>query len=513
MSEISLLSILFNLRMTIKEVGLSDAVLDALAQCFSRKPCEIKGRYEVLIKGENSVEASGNSFLHKDLDAALDSFDNLFCRRCLVFDCRLHGCSQDLVFPTEKQLPWSCLDEENVPCGPHCYKLVPKSECNVTTSSSMRVDSQEKPVPSPDGTRAPMSRRRSLGPSVQRRPKSSHSESASSNARNMSESSDSETRPVQDIISTPHSSSPTKSKLAKKYGIHKRNSKRVAERVLVCMRKRQKKMMASDSDSLMSGSLGSRDMKLRSYSHKENEDASSSSQKLKSSGTGRRRKKESPVIESKKTVLQEVPDGPPNEVIRDQPVYSDDTLRKEEFVDENICKQETIAGKPWKTIEKALYEKGLEIFGRNSCLIARNLMNGMKTCLEVFLYMNCSKNGLSSRAGDGVNSLLDGYSKADCNQTMGNEVRRRSRFLRRRGKVRRLKYTWKSAGYHSIRKRISERKDQPCRQFNPYAQRFARIGLEAVIVQKVSVGVVNVHALLQTGNVIQMFVGIAGSGE
>lgn len=26
----------------------------------------------------------GNSFLDKDLDAALDSFDNLFCRRCLV---------------------------------------------------------------------------------------------------------------------------------------------------------------------------------------------------------------------------------------------------------------------------------------------------------------------------------------------------------------------------------------------------------------------------------------------
>lgn len=25
-----------------------------------------------------------NSFLDKDVDAALDSFDNLFCRRCLV---------------------------------------------------------------------------------------------------------------------------------------------------------------------------------------------------------------------------------------------------------------------------------------------------------------------------------------------------------------------------------------------------------------------------------------------
>ncbi|CAL5326232.1 unnamed protein product [Camellia sinensis] len=547
------------LRMTIKEVGLSDAALDALAQCFSRKPSEIKERYEVLSKGENSVEGPGNSFLDKDLEAALDSFDNLFCRRCLVFDCRLHGCSQDLVFPAEKQLPWSFPDEENIPCGPHCYKLfwhrhivydrfdscsraflpfeewVLKSECNAVVSSPMRVDSQEKPVPSPDGTAAQISRKKSLGSSVRRKPKSCQSESASSNARNISESSDSETRPVQDITSTHHSSSPSKSRLAGKCGIHKRNSKRVAERVLHCMQKRQKKMVASDSDSFVSGSLGSKDMKLRPNSRKENEGASSSSQKLKSSSAGRPRRKESPVIDSKKCVQQEVPHGPSNEIIIARPVCNDDTMRREEFVGENICKQEIVDGKSWKTIEKSLYDKGLEIFGRNSCLIARNLMNGMKTCSEVFLYMNCSENRLFSRAGDGANSLLEGYSKLDCNETMGNEVRRRSRFLRRRGKVRRLKYTWKSAGYHSIRKRISERKDQPCRQYNPCGcqsacgkqcscllngtccekycdvQRFARIDLEAVIVRKVNVGVGNVHALLQDENVIQMFAGIAGS--
>lgn len=37
-----LVSFGFLSRMTINEVGLSDTALDALAQCFSRKPCEIK---------------------------------------------------------------------------------------------------------------------------------------------------------------------------------------------------------------------------------------------------------------------------------------------------------------------------------------------------------------------------------------------------------------------------------------------------------------------------------------
>lgn len=49
--------------------------------------------------------------------------------------------------------------------------------------------------------------------------------------------------------------------------------------------------------------------------------------------------------------------------------------------------------------------------------------------------------------------------------SQGTELRTRSRYFRRRGKVRRLKYTWKSAGYNF--KRITERKDQPCRQYNP----------------------------------------------
>ncbi|MCH94720.1 histone-lysine N-methyltransferase CLF, partial [Trifolium medium] len=158
------------------------------------------------------------------------------------------------------------------------------------------------------------------------------------------------------------------------------------------------------------------------------------------------------------------------------------------------------------------------------CLIARNLLNGLKTCWDVFQYINCEEGKLSGSTGDATNSLVEGYSKGN------NEVRRRSKFLRRRGRVRRLKYSWKSAAYHSFRKRITEKKDQPCRQYNPcgcqsacgkecpcllngtcYAPRVVKIDFVAVIVRRVNAEVVNVHALLQIGNAIQMFVGTVGS--
>jgi len=88
--------------------------------------------------------------------------------------------------------------------------------------------------------------------SAKKRLKGSQSESASSNAKNISESSDSENGPGRDAASASHSA-PPKSKPVGKAGIGKRNSKRVAERVLVCMQKRQKKPIVSDSDSIVSG--------------------------------------------------------------------------------------------------------------------------------------------------------------------------------------------------------------------------------------------------------------------
>ncbi|KAJ9540755.1 hypothetical protein OSB04_027261 [Centaurea solstitialis] len=101
-----------------------------------------------------------------------------------------------------------------------------------------------------------------------------------------------------------------------------------------------------------------------------------------------------------------------------------------------------------------------------SCLIARNLLGGLKTCLEVHHVLNSYENKPSSQGREDTNSLDDGC-KDDSNENKGLAIKRRSRFLRRRNRVRRLKFTWKSPGHHSMRKRISDKKDIPCRQYTP----------------------------------------------
>lgn len=129
-----------------------------------------------------------------------------------------------------------------------------KSERFAKVTSSTQADVEDK------SSGGGLSRKKS---SARRRTKCSQSESASSNAKNISESSDSENGPGRDAVSaSPSASSKTKS--VGKSGIGKRNSKRVAERVLVGMQKRQKKPVASDSDSIVSSVVCSKDLQLTS---------------------------------------------------------------------------------------------------------------------------------------------------------------------------------------------------------------------------------------------------------
>eukprot|EP00850_Spirogloea_muscicola_P013720 SM000094S24737 [mRNA] locus=s94:453642:458933:- [translate_table: standard] len=153
----------FVIRQLILELGKSEEVLAELALTFNTKPAEIEARYELLLwreggggptdqrKGpstgsnlggaacEAAVTAGGGSWhrhprrqwlaepkdgrkLAEDVEAALDSFDALFCRRCYIFDCLIHGCSQDDVRTEKRESQAQTQAEVAIePCGSDCW--------------------------------------------------------------------------------------------------------------------------------------------------------------------------------------------------------------------------------------------------------------------------------------------------------------------------------------------------------------------------------------------------------
>ncbi|XP_045086651.1 histone-lysine N-methyltransferase CLF-like [Aegilops tauschii subsp. strangulata] len=293
------------IRMTIDGCGMSDEALETLAHCFEKTPGDIKARYEILqrestessSKEVSKLNAKLKDIYHdKDLAAALDSFDNLFCRRCLVFDCKLHGCSQDIIFPAEKQSPWNSRDD--VPCGIHCYKLATKHKDSIAYSQ--------------------------------------------------------------------HNSPSTRSSRKKDAHQMENNSALVEDRNYL--------MVETNNE-------------------------------------------------------HSATDG-------------HDSSRKEELVDKNICRQEDNFVS-WMVIEQELLVKGVEIFGRNSCLIARNLLAGEKTCSDVFQYMNYIENSSTSE---------------------GHGLGLGSRRPRKRGRV---KHASRSTVYRFIRKRIAAMKGELRQHYNP----------------------------------------------
>lgn len=164
-----------------------------------------------------------------------------------------------------------------------------------------------------------------------------------------------------DDNSIQESSYPSKPQHRKGSG-HKRNNKRVAERVLGRIHKRQKKMTNSDTDSIGGGCLRLRDMKLRSNSKK---NASSSQKKApKSRITRKYHKKETSAEGKRSSGCVEVKKEKDAEKVDSPTAVGDRSSHKEEFIDENICGHEAV-GNTWKVIEKSLLEKGIEIFGRN----------------------------------------------------------------------------------------------------------------------------------------------------
>ncbi|VAI82985.1 unnamed protein product [Triticum turgidum subsp. durum] len=438
------------IRMTIQECGMSDAVLETLARCFDRAAGDIKAsflfiiihiisitfwpfglflfeftfslltintyspilqaRYEILngektggsLKKFSELNAKVEDlYRDKDLDAALDSFDNLFCRRCLVFDCKLHGCSQDLVFPTEKQPPCNSMDD-GIPCGIHCYKLAPKPDATTTVDSDM-LDIEE-PTHSSDNTRNQLSSNKKKQGSSGKKAKSQQSE-GSSTQRVASESSDSEGHPMS-TKSPQQTSCQSKVKISPKGGIRKSTNRRIAERILMSVKKGHREVAPSDSNS--GGCLWPRDMKLRSDTRNGHKDSVASPQQ-NSPSTRSSRKKDAPQMENSLASGEDRNDSTEETKNEHSATDGHDSLMIED-VEDNICRQENKC-RSWKVIEQGLLVKGLEIFGRNSCLIARNLLCGMKTCSDVFQYMSYIENSSASGTLSRGDSLVKGYIK------------------------------------------------------------------------------------------------------
>nr|KYP47580.1 Histone-lysine N-methyltransferase EZA1 [Cajanus cajan] len=191
---------------------------------------------------------------------------------------------------------------------------------------------------------------------------------------------------------------------------------------------------------------------------------------------------------------------------------------------------EMTSNSDWKPLERDLYLKGLELFGKNSCLIARILLSDLKTCLEVAKYMFAG--GESMPHGSIPSSMTDTNEKinAECtDQEMSSKQPQR-----KKGKARKFNYHRKSAGLPPRLRRIGYEEDLCNKQYTPCECHgmcgkecpcllngtccekycgFAIIGSEDVIVLRVNAKVDYVHALQPTANVTQMSVEIVGLGN
>ncbi|GER44359.1 ATP-dependent Clp protease proteolytic subunit [Striga asiatica] len=407
------------MRVAVQECGVANEVFDMLTQFVGGTSQEIKDHCNMLMENDPPIEKMTSEssretgfvdslLLEKSLAAALDSFDNIFCRRCLVFDCHLHGCFQDVINPNEKQPFTFDHDDDRKPCGDQCY-LQMHAVKNLPKNS--RVDSLNEHKTSEEKAHFPESKGRS----------------------SILQPTDSLAAPTELVLEEFQSSS-------------------------------NKKLELNDTNLL---------------------DNSTSLERQFSGKSG-------PIVYE---------------------LERDDVQDKGKDITELPLKQASNSIERsvkvmhrWKPFEKDLYLKGLEIFGRNSCYIARNLLAGLKTCKEVSTYMY-GDGAVMSRGSSAM--CFEDVWKADMDHMIYEELNFpvKSRMCRKRGRVRKVKSSWKSAGHPSLWKRTADGKDLPC------AQRAVRIGSEDATVLKAIAKAGNALVLQLAVNVILMFVEIVGCGD
>ncbi|KAK1577740.1 hypothetical protein Q3G72_024406 [Acer saccharum] len=439
-----------------QEHGLGEEVLNIVSQFIGVATSEIQDRYSTLKKNhDKKFKDSRDSgyeqgiSLNKSLSAALDSFENLFCRRCLVFDCRLHGCSQTLIYPSEKQPYWSEYEDNRKPCGDHCYLQLRADRVVLRGSAinaSRRMRNAKEGTAMPHDAEGPG---RDIGTDLVRdkRCNSGKVPPITSKAVYVSEASAGAPNTVTSSVQS-----------LRKRKVLQQSNMALNDPILPDSSKKKKKLLPLDVISAFIGDIRSPGAKSRHLVGTSNEpdpqrttkDSQSESiecmsEKFVGSGSVRGDKFEHNIRDRSKDVKK-------------KPELNQRSSR-ETLLDGVLSSSE------WKPIEKELYLKGVEIFGRNSCLIARNLLSGLKTCVEVSTYMRDSGSSMTLKSAT-PSSFLEENGKADTDHTV-QEMPTRPRLLRRRGRTRKLKYSWKSAGHPSIWKRIVDGKDQACKQYTP----------------------------------------------
>ncbi|CAL5425895.1 unnamed protein product [Camellia sinensis] len=212
----------------------------------------------------------------------------------------------------------------------------------------------------------------------------------------------------------------------------------------------------------------------------------------------------------------------------------------------------------WKPLEKDLYLKGIEIFGRNRmqwghiwdglcrsfrisrrrlcCLIARNLLSGLKTCIEVSSYMYDDGAAMPHGAIDMPSSFSEDNKKADADFMKNERCQQGHGYFVEGAEHGSLNILGSLLGIHQCGKELQMGKTSLVSNFNHVdaslcvesnalvyimelavksivgVPKAAKTGSGDVTVQRVSAEAGNAHALLLDVNVILMFVEIVGLG-
>ncbi|KAF5931444.1 hypothetical protein HYC85_032317 [Camellia sinensis] len=370
--------------MAFEEHGLNEEVLNIVSQHIGGTTSEIQERCNMLkeknqvkheqnFKGCKATGSEKNNLLEKSLSAALDSFDNLFCRRCLVFDCRLHGCSQSLINPIERQSYSSESDDDGNPCSDQCYlrlkvvkDLPESSSVNALRRIENKSSDEEGTTPASPGTEQTVMHNE-MGKRKIPKPTNTVPENLTLVSDDIQGSSKKQKRlsaqnavPVAcDGILTAGSSSSGEGRDIE-FGAPDKN-------VLVPT-KDEVGILTDPASDKFSRPLGVSGHGIEDSAQYEGKGISHSAEVC---------------------VLKESSNSMKGQV--------KGVLRNSE----------------WKPLEKDLYLKGIEIFGRNSCLIARNLLSGLKTCIEVSSYMYDDGAAMPHGAIDMPSSFSEDNKKVD----------------------------------------------------------------------------------------------------